>query len=141
MSIHIEHPSRQISKKDGRPYWTFVLTIVVPGEGSVTGRGWRYYPSTGQLGAPKVKNSVINQQWLNGALYERVRQTAQDYFVSMGVCPVPWETPKPKEKAASEEMSDDQLKRLQGIAYQQGAKTPEQFEEWLKKREKKRNKR
>jgi hypothetical protein len=145
MDLQIENVAKQVSK-EGRTYFTFALTLIIPGEGFVTGKGWRYFPSTGNLGSPKASQgkgrSKIVTQWLGGALYERVRQKAQEHFVSKtGLCPPPWESQGDK-KETSEEMSEEERSRLEMIACSQfGVRTQEQFEEWLEKRKKKNGKR
>ena len=85
---------------EGQSYFTFSLTLGFPDLGYVKAKGWRYFPSTGTLKVPaknvgtKAKPRWMPTQWLEGKLYDVVFEYVQNYFISLGLCEEPWESPE-----------------------------------------------
>ena len=96
MTIQLENIGKQMN--EGQTYFTFSLTLAFPELGYVKAKGWRYFPSTGTIGAPaknvgtKGKPRYVPTQWLEGKVYGVVLEYVQGYFISMGLCGEPWES-------------------------------------------------
>jgi hypothetical protein len=93
MTTQIENIGKQ--ENGGQTYYTFSLTLVFPNLGYVKTSGWRYFSSTGTLGAPgrnKGNGRWIPIQWLGGHLYDQAVEDVQKHFVSLGLCEEPYET-------------------------------------------------
>ena len=101
MTIQIENISKQMH--EGQTYFAFSLTLAFAELGFVKAKGWRYYPSTGTVGAPaknvgtKARPRWVPIQWLEGKLYDLVTEYVQGYFISIGLCEEPWESPETRK--------------------------------------------
>lgn len=98
MLTQIENEAKQT--KEDICYWTFTLKLVFENFGSVRETGWRYFPSTGTIAAPKrnVGNKrYVPTSWLSGFLYDQVAEDVPRFFISQGLCEEPWELSEKKK--------------------------------------------
>lgn len=98
MTIQVESIAKKTNEK--QTYFTFTLTLVFEDFGTVQTHGWRYFPSTGSIAAPARKTGAryTPTVWLGGFLYEQVEEDVQKYFVRLGLCEEPFESPEQRKE-------------------------------------------
>lgn len=118
MTFQIVNITKQEREKEF--YFTFSLCVTIPDWGEIITKGWKYFPSTGQIGAPSAnrgKNRWVQTAWLKGRIWDVAALKIQDYFVLNGFCVEPFETTEQrraskKRPKTQEEWNEQQLDKL-----------------------------
>lgn len=112
MKVQIDEIAKKTNGQGGE-YFTFSLTLVFEDYGTVKTRGWRYFSSTGTVAAParKAGERYTPTVWLQGFLYDDVKEEVPRYFISLGLCEEPWEEPTKREPKGVPSASDKYAKQ------------------------------